>query len=178
MHLTETVEAIKKLNAPVCAAVFNLGGGDNKYFMNPFLETPLHAFQNHWETQVYILPIFIFTNNRKAAFIFSQAILPLLISSTNTLHPPSLIFTGATASLKASPKFASFASAKFALRALSQSLAKEFGPQGVHVSHVVADGVFDTPRTRRFGYSPDDGLMDTDEMAEAYWKLHTQGKNA
>jgi NAD(P)-dependent dehydrogenase (short-subunit alcohol dehydrogenase family) len=89
-----------------------------------------------------------------------------------------LIFTGATAALKASAQFASFSSAKFGLRALSQSLAKEFGPRGVHVSHVVADGVFDTPRTRGFGYSDNDGLMDTDEMAEAYWKLHTQGKKA
>src|SRR6202041_3552496 len=74
--------------------------------------------------------------------------------------------------------FHSFASAKFGLRALSQSLAKEFGPQGVHVSHVVADGVFDTPRTRGFGYTVDSGLMDTDEMAEAYCNLHTQSKKA
>jgi NAD(P)-dependent dehydrogenase (short-subunit alcohol dehydrogenase family) len=116
---------------------------------------------------------------RKAAFIFSQALIPLLLEkhSSPLPHPPTLIFTGATASLKASPNFAAFASAKFGLRALSQSLAKEFGPQGLHVSHVVADGVFDSERGRSFG-GPAEGLMDTDEMAEAYYKLHTQSKRA
>ena len=117
--------------------------------------------------------------NSKAAFIFSQALIPLLLEhhSPPLPHPPTLIFTGATASLKASQNFASFSSAKFGLRALSQSLAKEFGPQGLHVSHVVADGVFDSDRGRSFG-APIEGLMDTDEMAEAYYKLHTQGKRA
>jgi short-subunit dehydrogenase len=106
--------------------------------------------------------------------------IPLLLQSTssNPPHPPTLIFTGATAAVKASAKFAAFASAKFALRALSQSLAKEFGPQGVHVSHVIADGVFDSDRGRSYTGGNTEGLMDTDEMAEAYWKLHTQGKRA
>ena len=79
--------------------------------------------------------------------------------------------------MKASAQFHSFASAKFALRAFSQSLAKEFGPQGLHVGHVVADGVFDSERGRSFS-SNVEGLMDTDEMAESYWKMHTQGRRA
>ena len=106
--------------------------------------------------------------------------IPLLMDSTsaNTAHPPTIIFTGATAAIKASPNFAGFASAKFGLRALSQSLAKEFGPKGVHVCHVVADGVFDSDRGREYTGGQNEGLMDTEEMAEAYWKLHTQGKRA
>jgi NAD(P)-dependent dehydrogenase (short-subunit alcohol dehydrogenase family) len=117
--------------------------------------------------------------NSKAAFIFSQGIIPLLLqsASSQTPYPPTLIFTGATAAIKASANFVSFASAKFGLRALSQSLAKEFGPQGVHISHVIADGVFDSDNARSY-FGDTEGLMDTDEMAEAYWKLHTQGKRA
>jgi len=106
--------------------------------------------------------------------------IPLLLSSTsaNLPYPPTLIFTGATAGIKASAKFAAFASAKFGLRALSQSLAKEFGPQGVHVSHVIADGVFDSDGGRAYMGGNTEALMDTNEMAEAYWKLHTQGRRA
>jgi NAD(P)-dependent dehydrogenase (short-subunit alcohol dehydrogenase family) len=65
-------------------------------------------------------------------------------------HPPSLIFTGATASVKSNAQMASFATGKWALRALSQSLAREFGPQGVHVAHAIIDGVIDTPRTEEW----------------------------
>lgn len=121
----------------------------------------------------------ILTSNRKAGFIFSQQLIPLLLStaSITTTYPPTLIFTGATASVKASANFVSFGSAKFGLRALSQSLAREFGPQGVHISHVIADGVFDSERGRSYG-GMKEGLIDTDGIAEAYWNLHTQGKRA
>lgn len=73
--------------------------------------------------------------------------MPRLIRATKEKvpHPPTLIFTGATASLKGSAMFASFAVGKFATRAMAQSLAREFGPQGVHVSHAIIDGVIDLP---------------------------------
>lgn len=88
--------------------------------------------------------------NRKGGFNFAKATLPLLLKSTELASPPTLIFTGATASLKGGPGLATFASGKFALRALAQSLSREFGPQGVHVSHVIIDGIIDTPRTQQF----------------------------
>lgn len=62
--------------------------------------------------------------------------------------PPALIFTGATASLRGSAQFAAVAPGKFALRALAQSLGREFGPRGVHVAHVVIDGVIDSEKTK------------------------------
>lgn len=65
--------------------------------------------------------------------------------------PPSLLITGATASTKGSAGFRSFAAGKFALRALSQSLAQEFGPKGVHVVHDIMDGVIDNPRFKELG---------------------------
>jgi NAD(P)-dependent dehydrogenase (short-subunit alcohol dehydrogenase family) len=85
-------------------------------------------------------------------FLFSQATLPLLLKGVEqkSQHPPSLIFTGATASVKSNALMASFATGKWALRALSQSLAREFGPQGVHVSHAIIDGVIDIPRTKEW----------------------------
>lgn len=87
----------------------------------------------------------------KGSFNFAQATLPLLLASTSTSpHPPSLIFTGATASVKGSANFAAFATMKFALRAMAQSLAREFGPKGVHIAHAVIDGVIDIPRTKEW----------------------------
>ena len=79
--------------------------------------------------------------------------------------------------------FAGFASAKAALRAVAQSAAREFGPKGVHVAHVVVDGVIDGDRINTLmpqykGTRPEDGLLDPDAIAENYWALHTQPRSA
>jgi len=95
----------------------------------------------------------------------------------------TLIFTGATASLRARPPFTAFASAKAALRALAFGMARELGPQGVHVGHVVVDGVIrgDQALSRmpeleeRLGT---DGLLAPEAIADAYWGLHTQDPTA
>lgn len=98
-------------------------------------------------------------NRRKGFFTFAQKTLPLLLESvSDSPHPPSLIITGATASLKGSAYFGSFAAGKFALRALGQSLAREFGPKGVHVSHAIIDGGIDTPWGKAAAYN--DGVED------------------
>ena len=95
----------------------------------------------------------------------------------------TIIFTGATASLRARPPFLAFASAKAALRAVAQGLAREFGPQGIHVAHVVIDGV--SHGDQALSRFPDfvktkgkEGLLDPDEIAEAYWALHCQRRSA
>ncbi|WP_026608305.1 SDR family NAD(P)-dependent oxidoreductase [Methylocapsa acidiphila] len=95
----------------------------------------------------------------------------------------AIFFTGATASLKARPPFVAFASAKAALRAVAQSLARELGPQGVHVAHVVIDGVINGDYAR--DNFPDfvqakgaDGLLDADAIAESFWALYRQPKSA
>jgi NAD(P)-dependent dehydrogenase (short-subunit alcohol dehydrogenase family) len=113
--------------------------------------------------------------------LFAQQAIPLLIDTakTNPKHPATLLFTGATASIKASIGFSAFASAKWGLRALSQSLAKEFGPQGVHVGHIIADGGFDTAIRREMQPDGDEETwMSTAGMAESYWSLHIQPKRA
>jgi NAD(P)-dependent dehydrogenase (short-subunit alcohol dehydrogenase family) len=95
----------------------------------------------------------------------------------------SVLFTGATASLRARPPFVAFASAKAGLRAIAQSMAREFGPQGLHVAHFVIDGgVNGDQLNRRF---PDlsrqkgpDGLLDPDAVAETFWNVHQQQRSA
>lgn len=87
----------------------------------------------------------------------------------------TILLTGATASLRGSARFAPVAVGKFALRALGQSLARELGPRGIHVAHVVIDGQIDTPRMRAM--MPDrelHTLLSPEAIAETYWQLHVQ----
>ncbi|KAJ9254095.1 hypothetical protein DTO207G8_3672 [Paecilomyces variotii] len=146
-------------SALLAAAIFNPGGG---FVRKPFLELTEEEFLSGFESQ------------GKGAFNFSKATLPLLLKATSLEHPPSLIFTGATASVRGSANCSGFASGKFALRALSQSLAREFGPQGVHVSHVIVDGVIDIPRTKSWKFDHPDSKISPDAIADSYWFLHTQ----
>src|SRR3984885_664350 len=95
----------------------------------------------------------------------------------------TIIFTGATASLRGKPPFTAFASAKAGLRSLAQSMAREFGPQGIHVGHVVIDGGIDGEKLN--SAVPQlkiergaDGMLNIDAIADAYWHLHTQHRSA
>lgn len=159
------IEAIKKefgQDVGAAAAIFNASGG---FLRKPFLEVPEDVFSTSLDVSA------------KGGFNFSQATLPLLLKGVEqkSQHPPSLIFTGATASVKSNALMASFATGKWALRALSQSLAREFGPQGVHVSHAIIDGVIDIPRTKEWlkDLGPEYKLS-ADGIANDYWWLHTQ----
>ncbi|KAJ5963088.1 hypothetical protein N7481_013393 [Penicillium waksmanii] len=147
-------------SSKVAAAVFNAGGG---LVRKPFLELTKQDYSTSLASQA------------QGAFNFAQRSLPLLMDSRESSeYPPTLIFTGATASLKGSANFAAFASGKFALRALAQSLAREFGPQGVHVSHTIIDGIIDIPRTKAWANEHVDGKLSPDAIADSYWFLHTQ----
>ena len=95
----------------------------------------------------------------------------------------SIFFTGATASLRGGKGFAGFAAAKFGLRALAQSMARELGPQGIHVAHVIIDGVIDTKATRdfipeAFANRPPEALLQPEHIAAQYWMLHQQHPSA
>lgn len=95
----------------------------------------------------------------------------------------TIIFTGATASLRGASEFAAFAGAKHGLRALAQSMARELGPRGVHVAHVVIDGPIDTPFTRDlfpqlFVERPPDGILLPDDIASNYVSLCRQPRSA
>ncbi|KAM0328565.1 hypothetical protein ACHAQA_004973 [Verticillium albo-atrum] len=149
----------------LAAAVYNINAG---FLVKPFLDLKPEEFNTG---------VAGVTNS---FFNFAQKTLPLLLEARSTSpNPPTLIVTGATASLKASSNFASFAAGKFALRAMSQSLAREFGPQGIHVAHAVIDGLIDTQATRQYGTDGGpDSKIDPDAIAQAYWHLHTQPRSA
>jgi NAD(P)-dependent dehydrogenase (short-subunit alcohol dehydrogenase family) len=95
----------------------------------------------------------------------------------------TILFTGATASLRGREGFAAFAGAKHALRALAQSMARELGPRGIHVAHVVIDGAIDTEFIRanfpeRYALKEQGGILDPEHVADAYWMLHAQPRDA
>lgn len=91
----------------------------------------------------------------------------------------TILLTGATASVRGGARFANLAVGKFGLRALAQSMARELGPKGVHVAHIVIDGQIRSERYAELEKQrPADGLLDPDAIAEAYWHLHMQTRSA
>ncbi|OAA67703.1 oxidoreductase, short chain dehydrogenase/reductase family [Akanthomyces lecanii RCEF 1005] len=147
----------------VAAAVYNVA---SKFTRRPFLEQSEAEFMNSLEPSI------------KGAYNFAQATLPLMKGQGKQQYPPTLIFTGATASVKGGSGLAAFAMSKFGIRAMAQSLAREFGPQGVHVSHVIMDGVIDTEKTKEYSKDIPDSKIDPAGIAESYWFLHTQPRAA
>ncbi|KAJ5409143.1 Oxidoreductase short chain dehydrogenase/reductase family [Penicillium cosmopolitanum] len=152
--------AVQYSGSSLAAAIFNSGGG---WARKPFLELTDEDYSGALASQA------------KGGFYFAQSTLPLLLKARDiSPRPPTLIFTGATASIRGSTNCADFASAKFALRALAQSLAREFGPQGVHVSHAIIDGAIDIPRTKSLIFQHEDAKLSPEAIADLYWHLHAQ----
>lgn len=154
--LFDTVEAEV---GPVEAVVFNIGA--NVRF--PVRETSARVYRKVWEMAAFAG----FLTGREAARVMVPR------------QKGTLIFTGATASLRGGAGFSAFAGAKFALRALAQSLARELGPEGIHVAHPVIDGAIDTAFIRdnfpdRYALKDRDGILDPEHIADQYWMLHCQ----
>jgi len=149
--------------APLQVAVQNAGGNRR----SPFLQVTADVFEEHWRAHAF------------AGFLLAQAVLPNMLRRKSG----TLIFTGATGSLRGSANFSPFAAAKAALRMVAQSLAREFGPQGIHVAHVIVDGAIDGDRVRsavpgvdsHFGQ---DGMLHPDAIAPMYLMLHRQHRSA
>ncbi len=157
------VAAADRADAPLDAAIFNAGGN----WPRPFLEIDAAFLEEMWRV------------NALAGLLFAQAALAAMLPRKHG----TLIFTGASASLRGRAGFGSFASAKAALRALAQSAAREFDPQGIHVAHVIVDGAIDGDRINTFlpGLKEArgaDGLLDPDAIAENYWTLYAQQRSA
>ena len=116
-----------------------------------------------------------FRANCAGAFYAAQQVLPAMVERERG----TVVLTGATAALRGSARFSALAVGKFGLRALAQSLAREFGPQGIHVAHVVIDGQIDTPRVReRSPEREEHTMLSPDAIAETYWQLHSQNQTA
>jgi NAD(P)-dependent dehydrogenase (short-subunit alcohol dehydrogenase family) len=156
-------EAIERDVAPLEIVVFNIGA--NVSF--PIRDTTARVYRKVWEMACFAG----FLTGREAA----RKMVPR--------GRGTIIFTGATASVRGRSGFSAFSSAKHALRALAQSMAKELGPEGVHVAHVVIDGAIDTPWIRenfpdRAALKPQDGILEPEAIAEMYWVLHKQPRSA
>ena len=152
-------------HAPLDVCIFNVGANVNF----PLLDTTERVFRKVWEMACYGG----FLTGREAARL-------MLPHGKGTI-----LFTGATASMRGGIGYAAFASAKFGLRAVAQSMARELGPKNIHVAHLVIDSGVDTAfvreRIKAGGRNPDelpkDTLMEPDSIAEAYWYLHSQARD-
>ena len=157
------VAKIEREIAPIEVAVFNIGA--NVRF--GITETTSRVYTKVWEMACFGG----FLMGREVA----RAMLPRGFGT--------IIFTGATASLRGGVGFAAFAGAKHALRALAQSMARELWPQGIHVAHTVIDGAIDTEFIRshfpdRYALKERQGILSPDHIAEAYRQIHRQPRDA
>ena len=159
----ELVQSIERDVGPIEVCVFNVGG--NVRF--PVRDTTVRVYTKVWEMAAL------------AGFLAGREAARVMVPRGRG----TILFTGATASLRGGKGFAAFAGAKHALRALAQSMARELGPQGIHVAHLVIDGAIDTAFIRdnfpeRYELKEKDGILDPDSIADAYWQLHMQKRNA
>lgn len=139
--------------------IYNAG----HYAPGGILEIDPERFETAWRVNCY------------GGFLAAREVLPAMIKAgTGTI-----LYTGATAALRGSSRFAGLAVGKFGLRALAQSLAREFASQGIHVAHVVIDGQIGTPSAReRDPKRADETFLAPRAIAEMYWQLHSQPPSA
>ena len=157
------VGTIEREVGPIEVAAFNIGA--NVRF--PIRETTARVYFKVWEMACF------------AGFLMGREVAKAMVPRGRG----TILFTGATASVRGSTGFSAFAGAKHALRALAQSMGRELGPQGIHVAHVVIDGAIDTAFIRsnfpeRAALKDRDGILDPEAIAEAYWQLHRQPRTA
>jgi NAD(P)-dependent dehydrogenase (short-subunit alcohol dehydrogenase family) len=162
-QVIELVSRIERDIAPIEVLVFNIGA--NVQF--GIAETSARVYYKVWEMGCFAG----FLNGREVA----KAMLPR--------KRGTIIFTGATASMRGSAGFSAFSGAKHALRALAQSMSRELGPQGIHVAHIVIDGAIDTEFIKgmfpeRYALKEQGGVLDPDAIAENYWQIHSQPRTA
>lgn len=157
------IEQIERDIGPIEVLVFNIGAN----VPCSILEETARKYFKIWEMACF------------AGFLVGREVAKRMV----TRERGTIIFTGATAAIRGSAYFAAFSGAKSALRALAQSMARELGPRNIHVAHVVVDGAIDTDFIRnsfpeRYALKSEDGILNPDHIAENYWYLHTQKRDA
>ncbi|EOG3618347.1 SDR family oxidoreductase [Pseudomonas putida] len=157
------IETIERDIGPIEAFVFNIGANVPCSILE---ETPSKYFKI-WEMACF------------AGFLTAQAVARRMVQRERG----TILFTGATAGTRGAAGFAAFAGAKHGLRALAQSMARELGPRNIHVAHVVVDGAIDTAFIRdsfpeRYALKDQDGILDPAHIADSYWFLHAQPRDA
>jgi short-subunit dehydrogenase len=157
------VDNIERNIAPIEAFVFNIGANSP----SSILDETVRRYTKLWEMGAL------------AGFITGREVAKRMVARGRG----TMIFTGATASLRGSANFAGFAGAKHALRSLAQAMARELGPRGIHVAHPIIDGAIDTEFIRtnfpeRYKLKDVDGILQPSHIAENYWNLHCQPRDA
>jgi len=159
-------EQVERDAGPIEVCLFNAGANVGK----PLLETTERLFFRAWQLACYAG----FLVGREATRVMTER------------GRGTILFTGATASVRGGKNFAAFAAAKFGLRAVAQSMARELGPKNIHVAHLIMDGAIDSPEIhRRFmadkgidaSTLPPDSMAKTSSIAEIYWFLHGQPRD-
>ena len=162
-QMIELVQTIERDIGPLEVAVFNIGA--NVRF--GIRETTARVYLKVWEMAAF------------AGFLLGREAAKVMVPRGQG----TILFTGATASLRGSSGFSAFSGGKHALRALSQSMARELGPLGIHVAHVIVDGAIDTKFIQdmfpeRYAKKDQDGILNPDHIAENYWLIHKQPRDA
>ncbi|WP_144820858.1 SDR family oxidoreductase [Marinobacter piscensis] len=161
--MIELFRHVEEQIGEVEVVVFNIGA--NVHFS--ITETTERVYRKVWE----MAALAGFLTGREAARVMVPR------------NKGTIIFTGATASLRGSSGFSAFAGAKFALRALAQSMARELGPKGIHVAHPIIDGAIDTDFIRenfpdKYAQKGQDGILNPEHIAEQYWQIHCQPRDS
>ncbi|RDU96730.1 SDR family oxidoreductase [Trinickia dinghuensis] len=157
------VERVEAEHGPIEAMVFNVGAN----VPCSILEETARKYFKVWEMACF------------GAFLTGREVAKRMAARGRG----TILFTGATASVRGSANFAAFSGAKHALRALAQSMARELGPKNIHVAHVIVDGAIDTDFIRttfpeRYALKEQDGILNPEHIAENYWYLHQQPRDA
>lgn len=157
------IEDIETRIGPIEAFVFNIGAN----VPCSILEETARKYFKIWEMACF------------SGFLNAREVAKRMV----TRQRGSILFTGATAGLRGSSGFAAFAGAKHGIRALAQSMARELGPLNIHVAHVVVDGAIDTDFIRynfpeKYATKDQDGILDPNHIADNYWYLHSQPRDA
>jgi NAD(P)-dependent dehydrogenase (short-subunit alcohol dehydrogenase family) len=161
------VEQIESNIGPIEVLVFNIGANAP----SSVLEETARKYFKIWEMACF------------GGFLNAREVAKRMVAREGDGPKGTIIFTGATASLRGAANVAAFSGAKHALRALAQSMARELGPRGIHVAHVVVDGAIDTEFIRenfpqRYELKNEDGILNPDHIADNYWMLHRQPRDA
>jgi NAD(P)-dependent dehydrogenase (short-subunit alcohol dehydrogenase family) len=161
------VEQIESTLGPIEVLVFNIGANAP----SSILEETARKYFKIWEMACF------------GGFLNAREVAKRMVQRGGDGHKGTIIFTGATASMRGGANFAAFSGAKMALRALAQSMARELGPRGIHVAHVVVDGPPPTAFIRdnfpqRYALKEQDGIVNPEHIAETYWMLHRQPRDA
>jgi len=157
------IERVEAEHGPIEAMVFNIGAN----VPCSILEETARKYFKIWEMACF------------SAFLNGREVAKRMVARGRG----TILFTGATASVRGAADFGAFAGAKHALRALAQSMARELGPRNVHVAHIIVDGAIDTDFIRttfpeRYALKEKDGILNPEHIAENYWYLHQQPRDA